>query len=159
MKRFLLTTAAALTLAGTAALATIPVGEIDVQTDLTAIENEKAASVWSGLDADLETALAERLAPQIEERGAKIEIDIDEVELANSFEQSIGTADSVLSGEVKIKVPGLANNERYTLTVTTDQAQQYFPDGTVMADLTLGSDIYYEAIIAAFADNVVKKLQ
>lgn len=159
MTRFLTAATVAFALTGTSALALTPVEKIDVEADLTAIENRAAASVWTGLEGDLETALAERLANQIADDGATIEVEIDALELANSFEQQIGIADSEISGDVKIKVPGLANNERYTLTVSSEQAQGFYPDGTVVADLTLGSEAYYQAIVAAFAENIAQKLQ
>ncbi|WP_415920757.1 hypothetical protein [Tateyamaria sp. SN6-1] len=159
MTRFLTAATMTLALTGASALAMTPVEKVDVEADLTVIENDAAASVWSGLEGDLETALAERLVDQIAEDGATIEVEIDTLELANSFEKQIGIADSEISGDVKIKVPGLANNERYTLTVSSEQAQGYFPDGTVVADLTMGSETYYQAIVAAFAENIAQKLQ
>lgn len=157
MKRFTLTAAAALF--ATAAAASTDVQSVEVEADLTAIENVEAASVWKSLSDDLETEIAERLVTKIGEEGASIEIEIDSVELANSFTQSLGIADSKLVGDVEIDAPGLFNKIDYTLTVSGEQAVAYYPDGTEVADLTVGSEVYYEAMLDAFADNVVSKLQ
>jgi len=159
MTRFVMSTTAALTLAATTAIAATNVKEIDVEVDLDAIENIQAAQVWTEVGSDLETAIAERLIGQLDDSGARILIDIDEVQLANSFQQAFGVADSVLVGDVNIKEPGIANNERYTLTVQAEQLVAYFPDGTIQGDLTMGSEVYYTAMVNAFADNVVEKLK
>ena len=156
MKRFTLTAAAALF--ATSAIASTEVQSVEVEADLTAIENSAAASVWKDLSADLETEIAERLVSKIGEDGASIEIEIDSVELANSFSQAVGVADSKLVGDVEIDAPGLFNKIDYTLTVSGEQAVAYYPDGTEMADLTVGSEVYYNAMLDAFADNVVSKL-
>ena len=148
----------ALALAASAAHADTPVKEIDVETDLSAIQNERAVAVLNSLDEDLEEAIASRLLNQLSDDGARVLIDIDEVSLANSFEQAIGAEDAAIMGDVSLRIPGIANNENYTLTVSAVQAQAYFPDGTVMADMSMGSDVYYAAMINAFADNVAAKL-
>lgn len=154
-----LTTATATVFAASAALAATAVKDIEVKVDLAAIENISAAQVWTTLGSDLETAIAERLVGQLDEDGATVNIDIDEVELANSFQQAIGFADSKLTGDVDIDVPGLGNNDKYTLTVRSEQAVSYFPDGTAITDLTTGSAVFYRAMVNAFADNVVEKLK
>ncbi len=159
MTRFMINTTAAFTLAASTALAATPVKEIDVEVDLAAIENIQAAQVWTEIGGDLETAIAERIVNQLDDSGARVLIDIDEVQLANSFQQAIGASEAVLVGDVNIKVPGIANNENYTLSVQAEQAKAYFPDGTVMSDLTMSSDAYYTAMVNAFADNVVEKLK
>lgn len=155
MKRLTLTTAAVLF--ATSALAS-NVQSVEVEADLTAVENTEAASVWKDLSSDLETEIAERLVSKIGEDGASIEIEIDSVELANSLSQAMGVADSKLVGDVEIDAPGLFNKVDYTLTVSGEQAVAYYPDGTQVADLTVGSEVYYNAMLDAFADNVVSKL-
>ncbi|QUJ77811.1 hypothetical protein KDD17_07710 [Sulfitobacter albidus] len=159
MKRTVFATAAlTLALGATAATSATMVKEIDVDTELSAIQNERAVEVLTTLDADLEKAIASRLVDRLDDRGARVLIDIDEVSLANSFEQAVGSEDAVLVGDVSLRIPGIANNQNYTLTVSSSQAQAYFPDGTQLADFTLSSDVYYTAMIDAFADNVVRNL-
>lgn len=155
MKRFVLS--AMTTMTATAALAAGAVATIEVDADLSAIRNVEAAQVWSTLDTDLETEIAERLVGRIDDEGASIAVDINEVELANSFTQALGVADSKLIGDVEIDAPGLFNKIDYTLTVTSEQAIAYYPDGTSVADLSMGSEIYYQAMLDAFADNIVAK--
>lgn len=155
MKRFVWS--AMTTMTATAALAASEVATIEVDADLSAIRNVEAAQVWSTLDTDLETEIAERLVGRIDDEGAAITVDINEVELANSFTQALGVADSKLIGDVEIDAPGLFNKIDYTLTVTSEQAIAYYPDGTSVADLSMGSEIYYQAMLDAFADNIVAK--
>lgn len=155
MKRFVWS--AMTTMTATAALAAGAVATIEVDADLSAIRNVEAAQVWSTLDTDLETEIAERLVGRIDDEGASIAVDINEVELANSFTQALGVADSKLIGDVEIDAPGLFNKIDYTLTVTSEQAIAYYPDGTSVADLSMGSEIYYQAMLDAFADNIVAK--
>lgn len=166
MKNFVLSsTVAALTLMGTtsyAATATAQgareVAEIEVTTELDAIQNAEAAVVWANIDIDLAEAIIARLGDRVDPEGTDIVVDIDEVSLANSFEQAIGSEEAYLKGDVLLRVPGPDNNENYTLTVTSVQAQAYYPDGTVIDDLTQGSSVYYQAMIDAFADNIVRNL-
>jgi hypothetical protein len=155
MKRFVLS--AMTTMTATAALAANAVATIEVDADLSAIRNIEAAQVWSTLDTDLETEIAERLVGRIDDKGAAITVDINEVELANSFTQALGVADSKLIGDVEIDAPGLFNKIDYTLTVTSEQAIAYYPDGTSVADVSMGSEIYYQAMLNAFADNIAAK--
>ena len=156
MTRF--TAAAVAALMATSVAASEGVQSIEVETDLTAIQNIEAAQVWTSIDEDLKTKIAERLVTAIGEDGATIEVEIDSVELANTFTQATGIADSKLMGDVEIDAPGLFNEIDYRLTVSSEQAVAYYPDGTKAADLTMGSEVYYNAMLDAFADNIVGKL-
>ena len=155
MRRFLTTTAAVLI--ATASTAANSVSEIDVQADLTAIENFEAAQVWTNLTTDLEQEIAERLATRIGEDGASVAVDIDEISLANLFTQTAGMAESKLVGDVEIDAPGLFNKMDYTLEVTADQAVAYYPSGTMPGEVTVDSAVYYDAMLDAFADNIASK--
>lgn len=155
MTRVTMTAAALLMATSMAALADVQ--SVEVEADLTALKNIEAAQVWTSISDDLETEIVERLIPKIGENGASIEVQINSVELANSFTQAIGVADSKLTGDVEIDAPGLFNKISYTLTVSAEQAVAYFPDGTQTSDLTMGSEVYYQAMLDAFADNVVAK--
>lgn len=163
------TAAAALTLMSTAAFAetlsttatatALPtVDKIEVTTDLDAVENAEAAKVWANIDDDLTTKLVDRLEGRADTEGSDIVIDIDEVSLASSFKQAIGAEEAHLKGDIVLRNPGPDDNAYYTLTVSAAQAQAYFPDGKVVTDFTTGSDVYYEAMLDAFADNVIVNL-
>lgn len=157
MKRF--ATAAAATLLATSALAANSVAEIEVEADLTAVQNVEAAKVWTGISEDLEAEIAERLVTRISEDGASIAVDIDEVSLANMFTQTIGSAESTLVGDVEIDAPGLFNKMDYTLSVSAEQAVAYYPAGTTPGDVRVGSEVYYNAMLDAFADNIASKFE
>ncbi len=161
MKTFLKSTAlaAVLALPLAANAAETPVSEISVNADLTAIENVTAAAVWKNLPADLERELAMQLADQISEDGAEVMIDINMVELATAFENAADLADSTLSGDVVIERPGAEYDQAYSLTVNAEQATVLLPAGTDIALLAPGSTEFYNAMIAAFAANVVEKME
>ena len=145
-------------LASTAFAATA-VSDINVSVDLPAIENSEAAQVWKSLEGDLETAIAARLASQLSEDGAEIEIDINEVALASAFENAYGLENSTLKGAIEISEPGLLNDEDYELSVTAGQAMSVASPGVDLANLTIASEEVYRAMIDAFAENVAQKLQ
>jgi len=167
MRNFVLSTTAAIAAlmgstayaATAAAISPTTVKQIQVETDLDAIENIEAAAVWANIDTDLAAEIIAQLGDRVGPEGADIVIDIDEVSLATSFEQAIGTEEAYLKGDVLLRVPGPDNNVNYTLTVTSLQAEAFFPDGTVAADLTHGSELYYRAMLEAFAENVVHNLE
>ena len=52
------------------------VSNIEVKTDLDAIQNPAAARYWSNISADLKDAIAARLVDHIDPAGAKVEIDM-----------------------------------------------------------------------------------
>ncbi|MBY6067457.1 hypothetical protein KUW17_11945 [Leisingera aquaemixtae] len=162
MTHLIRTTALAAAMA-TAAAAGPMVSEIDVTADLSAIENYQAAKVWTSLETDLETALAQQLIGQIAEAGAsetaEINVEIDSVALASNFEQALGVGEWVLKGDVDIDMPDASQDMRYDLTVSADQVNAYYPQGTDPALVTVDSELFYNAIIDAFAGNVASKLK
>ncbi len=162
MTHLIRTTALVASLA-TAAGASTLVQDIEVTADVSALQNREAVAVWSDLETDLKTSIAAELvnqiAPEDAEEAAEIEIEIDTVSLASSFETQMGIADSKLVGDVKIDLPGTADDERYTLTVAAEQATVYYPEGTDVTVLNVGSDVFYTAMIDAFAHNVAEKLK
>ncbi|MFN3209929.1 MAG: hypothetical protein ACE369_13190 [Roseovarius sp.] len=161
MKTFLRTTAlaAVLALPLAANAAETPVSEISVKADLTAIGNATAAAVWQNLPADLERELAVQLADQITEDGAEVMIDINKLELATAFEEVTDLANSTMSGDVVIERPGADYDQAYSLTVSAEQAAVLLPAGTDIALLAPGSTEFYNAMVAAFASNVVEKMK
>ena len=159
----LIRTTALVTAMATAAAAGSKVSEIDVTADLSAIENYPAAAVWTSLETDLETALAERLVGQIAdedaEEAAEIHVEIDSVMLASNFEQALGVGEWMLKGDVDIDMPDASKDMRYDLTVSADQLSTYYPEGTDPAAVAVDSEVFYTAIIDAFAGNVTSKLK
>ncbi|KUP91481.1 hypothetical protein [Tritonibacter horizontis] len=162
MTHLIRTTALVASLATAAGAATL-VQDIEVKADVSALQNSQAVAVWSTLESDLETALAAELVNQLAdddtEGAAEIDVEIDTVALASGFEAQMGIADSVLEGDVSVDLPGSKDDQRYTLTVTAQQANVYYPEGTDVTDLHVGSEVFYTAMVDAFAIHVAEKLK
>ncbi|NOE20786.1 hypothetical protein GS634_21865 [Ruegeria atlantica] len=160
--KHLIQSTALISVMATVAAAQTQVSKIDVVADLSALQTYEAASAWKNLETDLETAIAERLVSQIapeDVEGAEIEIELDEVTLANNFETAIGVGEWKLVGDVDLDMPDASKDENYTLTVSTDQIRTFYPEGTNSDELSVDSDVFYQAVVAAFADNVASKLK
>ncbi len=160
--KHLIQSTALISVMSTAAAAETQVSKIDVVADLSALQTYEAASAWKNLETDLETAIAERLVTQIapeDAEGAEIEIELDEVTLANNFETAIGVGEWKLVGDVDLDMPDASKDENYTLTVSTDQIRVFYPEGTNSDEVSVDSDVFYQAVVAAFADNIASKLQ
>jgi hypothetical protein len=135
------------------------VKSIEVETDLSAIGNSSAAAYWKNISTDLEAAIAARVANNLSEDGIKLVIDIEEVELSNGFQETLGLADTKLSGLVKMTHEN--DNGRfsnYRLTVDINQAMPLIPAGTDVTTLPADTRVYYDAMINTFANAVVERL-
>lgn len=134
--------------------------DVEVTADLTSMQNTQAAARWSNLSEDLQRAIVTQLVDKTAEDGAKLSVDIDELELANSLEAAAGAADSHLVGDVSISTEGDSPTllKTYNLVVSFADASPYFAAGTDLATVTSDSQVYYDAMINAFADHVVKDL-
>lgn len=135
------------------------VQSVKVDLDLPAITNQAAAARYSHIADDLTNQIVLLLGPQVADKGAKIAIDISEVELSNSFTEAVGAADTKLVGDVKIT--DTTDNsifKSFVLTVDVNQARGFLPTDIDYANLSASSDVYYNAMISAFAKNVVKAL-
>ena len=160
MFRTVLMTTTALFMATAAVAQDSMVKEIDVTAEITAITNAEAAAYWTNVADDLENAIVARLVDRIGEDGSKISVDIDELSLANSFQNRLGLEDAVLVGQVnQTNETDNAKFESYLLTVTARTAQAFAADGTVLAGAFDDTPEYYAALIAAFADGVVARLK
>lgn len=138
----------------------VMVREVDAVIALDALTNPEAATRFANIELDLENAIAARLVDRIDtEDGVKINIDISELELSNSFTETFNLADTKLVGVVQ--VIGTAQNPdsaSYELSVDVNGSKSFFPEGTVLETLPADSAVYYDSLIAAFADAVVIKL-
>ena len=151
--------AAALGFCSTAQAETM-VKTVDVSIDLAAISNPKAAAYWATVAEDLENAIVARVIDRTDpENGAKISVDISELELASSFEAAMDLAESRLAGQVNItSETDNSDFKSYILTVSFAQAAAFLPAGTDSATLTWDSPVFYKAMIDAFADAVALSL-
>ncbi len=160
MIRFLLAATAATALMSSTAMADRDdkVGEIEGTMDLAAVTNQAAAKRFATTADDLKNALAVRLVDRLDEAGMKISVDLSEVELSNTYTDMVGAADTRLVGVITIASPDAALVDKYELTVDVNQARVFFPETVDMTNLTASSDAFYTAMIAAFADGVIKRI-
>ncbi|HLQ17944.1 MAG TPA: hypothetical protein VK146_03110 [Tabrizicola sp.] len=164
-------TAALITLLASPLLAAVDkVAKIDATVDVSAINNAEAATFWANLEVDLENAIAARVTDRlaVEEvkpddqgriDGARINVDIREVELASAFQRELNLGDAVLVGQVTIvDDTDNSNADGYELTVSLQNANVIVPEGTVVL-LSTDTSGAYQRLVEAFADGVVSRLK
>ena len=150
---------AALLMATTAFAEVDKIKEVVVTMDLGAVTNPAAALRYAKVADDLQGAIAARVVDRTGEEGMKVDIDISEVELSNSFTEIVGSADTRLVGVVHVTDDkNNTNFKTYELTVDVNQAKGFFPETVDLTKLSASSDEYYTAMITAFADAVVRRL-
>ena len=160
MKRLIMSTAIACLFVTTPAFAASMIESVDVSIDLPAVANKAAALRYSHIADDLKTAIAALLVDRLAPGGAKITVDISEVELSNSYTETAGIADTKLVGLVHVlDDKANVNFDNYTLTVDVNKAKTFLPVTVDMTTLKGSSDEYYRAMIQAFATTVVGKLK
>lgn len=135
------------------------VKSVEVDMDITALTNAAAAVRFANTATDLQGAILARVVDRTAEEGMEIKIDLSEVELSNSFTDAVGAADTRLVGTVNVSdMNDNTNFNTYELTVTVEQAVTFLPQEFDQTTLTASSDEFYTALIAAFADGVVRRL-
>ena len=161
MQRLTLAALAAAMLLTTAAFADPQmVSKVEVIVNSAAIDNAEAADYMQRLSSDLNAAIMTKLGDRVSETGAVVTVDVAQVELANSFQDQIGIADSRLVGDVAVRAADSdVDLKNYQLTVSFADAGAFFPAGTDLTAVTWDSPLYYTAMIDAFADRVVVNLE
>ena len=135
------------------------VKSVKVEMDITALTNAAAAVRFAKTADDLQGAILARLVDRTAETGMDISIDLSEVELSNSYTDAVGAADTRLVGVVNVAdMQDNTNFNTYELTVNVEQAASFFPPDFDRTTLTASSDVFYKAMIDAFADGVVTRL-
>lgn len=140
----------------------VKVQEINVEADLSAINNPQAANVFAHLPTDLENAISARLAPDhlVKEGGSKINIDIDEVELASTWANLADLSQSKLKGLVNVTSDtDNGKFDNYTLTIAYPDAVAFLPEGADPKALSTDAMVYYRALVDSFANYVVNHLK
>ena len=164
-------TCALVSLLSVPALAAVEkVAKVDVQVDLSAVQNEQAAAYWANLEADLENAIAARLVDRLATEevkpdengkidGAQIMVDIREVELASALQRELNLGDAVLVGQVTINDDtDNSNADGYELSVSLENAQVVVPEGMTVV-LSTDTTEAYTRLVDVFADGVVTRLK
>jgi hypothetical protein len=148
-----------------ASTATVAIARVDrveaveVTADVTAITNERAAAYWSNVAEDIQSAILARLVDRIDDDGARIIVDISEIELATSFERALDVADAVLVGRVTVDDPtDHSNSGAYELKLSMPSATVVNPDGTLAEPAPLETARVYRALVEGFAAGVVERL-
>jgi hypothetical protein len=152
---------AALTLATAGLAQTAPtVKSIEVDVELDAIGNPAAAAYWTTVADDLENAIVARITDQISDDGIDIRIDLEEVSLSGGLTEQLGLADTRLVGDVTMnhETDG-ARYGRYELTVDINSATPMIPADVDVTTIPADSRVYYDSMIATFADGVVERLK
>ncbi len=161
MIRLILTTALSTLLLSTASFAGPEdmVSKIDVSIDLPAVTNKAAALRYTNIADDLKDAISAILVDRIADAGMVLTIDISEVELSNSYTETVGSADTRLVGSVNVAdAANNANAKGFVLTVDVNQARTMFPADLDYTMISAGSNEYYKAMIDAFAAGVVAEM-
>ncbi len=132
---------------------------IDVSVDLDEITNPAAAQRYTSIADDLKNAILALLVDRQTEDGAKLIVDLSEVELSNTFTEALGSADTKLAGIVSVQdALNNANSISFTLSVEINQAKMFLPETVDMTQLKASSDDYYKAMIQAFAAGTIAEI-
>jgi hypothetical protein len=136
------------------------VKSVDVSVELEAIGNEKAAAYWTSIADDLENAIVARITNQIADDGVDLTVDIEEVSLSNGFDETFGLADTRLVGTVVQRAETDPRRSRtYELSLDVNQSLPMMPADVDVTTLPADTRVYYDAMIAAFAQEVVNRLE
>ncbi len=158
LRTMLLTAVSALTLIAAApTFAETMVKDVSVEMDMSAIKNEKAAAYWANAADDLENAIASRVADRVADKGATVQVDIDELSVADWFETAFNVDQSQLKGHVLLMDNG-THVGSYDVSVSFKDAVLVMPEGTDVAAIAPDNRDYYSAMIGKFADAVVAQL-
>jgi hypothetical protein len=158
---FLLPAVALLMASATAYAQDLPtVKSVDVTVELEAIGNEKAAAYWTTIADDLETAIVSRVTNQIADDGVDLTVDIEEVSLSNGFDEAFGLADTRIAATISQRSDTDERRSRtYDLGLDVNQSMPMMPADVDLAALPSDTRVYYDAMIAAFAEEIVKRLE
>lgn len=149
--------ATAVTFAGPLHAEETGVKEVEVSIDLDQIKDPEAAVLWTNTAKDLHDAIIARVLDQAQEDGVKIAVDIDEVELSNSYEQALGIGDTKLAGRVNV-YSDTDNSKFRTYDLSVGFDSSYLPSDSDAKKITIESPAYYQAMVQLFAERVVSNL-
>lgn len=158
VRTMMMTAASALALLiATPALSETKVKDVSVEMDLSAIKNEKAAAYWTTAAEDLEAAIVARVADRTGDDGATVQVDIDELSVADWFETAFNIDQSALTGHVLL-MQGGTHLGSYDISVKFADAVLLMPEGSDVTMIAPDNRDYYAAMVNTFADAVVAQL-
>ncbi len=137
-----------------------PIREVEVTVDTAGISNAQAAAYWGTLQDDLKAAILTKVAPSEDEAAYVIKIRIDDVALANGFQEKLGLGETTLTGNVLVQDDkNHVGDDAYDLTVDVNAAKPLLPAGYDFTAADADTKVYYSAMVNAFADGVVTRLK
>ena len=157
-KAALVATVSSLTL-GTAAYAmqTPPVAEVKVEVSVEAAQDTNAARVYDTITTDLAQAITERVTLGTGDDTYDIKVDIRKVALDGDTLLPDAQEFNELEGVVVFDGPNTAKgNETLPIRISAMTSDTPAPAGTIQ--VKPGTDDFYDAMIAGFADNVAEQL-
>jgi hypothetical protein len=138
------------------------VKDVVVTADLTAIKTPKPANTGRALLMICKTQSSQDwpiLSPKMEQK-CRSKLTRSNWPTACNPQSAAGTASSKLVGQVNISHDtDNTKFDSYELTVTFEQAGPFFLPNTDLTAISTDSKDYYDAMIAAFADHIVTKLE
>ncbi|TQS70384.1 hypothetical protein ERN12_14695 [Rhodobacteraceae bacterium] len=162
MKRILMMSGALVLAAGAAMADVTPVKDVKVETDIKALSDPAAQAFYEGMASDLEAQIIADLGTAYNPdnaAGARLSVDIDEAELASTWENLTDVGQSRLGAQVNVySDTDNSDFNNYTLSVSYPDIAVYLPPNSDISALTVDDPAYYQAMIELFAHEVVERL-
>ncbi|WP_370401538.1 hypothetical protein [Sulfitobacter sp. JB4-11] len=139
------------------AIETPPVSEVTVEVSAEAAQDDNAARVYDTITVDLAKAISERVTRGTGGDAYNIKVDIRKLALDGDTLQPDDTEFNQLEGVVVFNGPRSgAGNATLPIRISAVTGDQTAPEGVIM--IKPGTDDFYDAMIAGFADNVAEEL-
>ncbi len=148
---------------GTASMAyaeQINVKAVEVEAEASDATNQTALQYYPEVEQHLMATIAERVGPLTDEDGFTVKVRLDEMSLDGN-PMGPDRAFNVLDGWVYIYPPDPAQsdvNDNSAEFAPIDEFNIHLEASTMGAGLQPGTDDYYTAMIAAFADSVGERV-
>ncbi|WP_339108916.1 hypothetical protein [Thioclava sp. GXIMD4216] len=162
MKRILALTSVMALSAGAALAASGPVTSVTVNNEIHDQNGPAAQAFYTKMAADLQTQIIADLGPAFDpdKAGSSIKVDLDEAEVASTWDTLANIADSKLGAQINVySATDNGKFDHYDLDVGFPNIAVSLPEGTDATALTVDDPLYYNALIDLFSQEVVKRLK
>jgi hypothetical protein len=133
----------------------LTISDVRVEADLTAVASRDAAVYWGNLADDLSTAIGAEFVGQTAAEGYVIDVDVDEIALANALNAGLGADDARLTGVVSLVNPlNEVVEQTYVVSASANQAAAFLPSESGSVAVSPSSAEFYSAVVRAFARGV-----
>ena len=153
----LLTTTAALSFATLASAEGVTFSDIDVTVELGDVQNANALEYWPTIEVDMEKVMTDRVSAYYAPDGVDIDVSISEISLSGSKFLSEGGEFNTLKGWVYVRDE---NNgkllDSFHINLRAETGQVGWQNGAIKVP---EMQAFYEALLEAFADKTVAKVQ